>query len=54
MLKITHLLFSLAVLCYFMYKKVMKSPKTWEDYAEIGLIIVLMLVVVLALVVVSS
>ncbi len=46
MLKVTHFLFSLAVLGYFMYKKVMKSPKTWEDYAEIGLIIFLMLALV--------
>jgi len=31
-------------LCYFMYQRVIKSPKTWRDYADMGLIIVFMLI----------
>jgi len=40
-----------AFLGYFMYQRVIKSPKTWRDYADMGLIIVFMLLILFLLVI---
>ncbi len=53
MLTIINFMFWLIVLGYGLYQRIMKSPKTLEDYAEIALIIFLMVALVFFSVLIS-
>jgi len=43
MIEIINLSFWFVVACYLMYERLRKLVKTWDDYAEMGVIVIIFL-----------